>query len=184
MVDLSRAKLGGFQGVFYVPSHGWTGFTQEKIPVVSSQCRALRLPRKGAAQGTPLPQQRWGSQQGAGVAMSPAGKDITPRLGDPLHPLGHVVVLLLSFPATPSRLHSCSLTQGLQILPTPARPHGRAQPLLLAEQVGRTRSVKVTKVFGIRERGREESGYHHGRPGATVDGFCRAPCSCERKPLQ
>lgn len=36
--------------------------------------------------------------------------------------MGHVVVLLLSSPATPSRLHSCNLTQGLQILPTPAQP--------------------------------------------------------------
>lgn len=98
--------------------------------------------------------------------------------------MGPVVVLLLSFPVTPSRLHSCNLTQGLQILPTPAQPPGRAQPLLLALQVGRTHPVKVRKEFGIRERGREKCGYHHGRLGAAVDASCRAPSSCGRRPLQ
>lgn len=149
--------------------HVWTGFTQEKIPVVSPQCKELWLPRKGAAQGTPVPQQRWGVCSGVGVR--PCGHVTCrerhhPQAGRSPAPVGRVVVLLLSFPATPSRLHSCNLTQGLQILPTPAQPPGRAQPLLLAQQVGRTQSVKVRKVFGIRERGREKCGYHHGRLGA------------------
>lgn len=146
--------------------------------MVSPRCRELWLPRRGAAQGTALPQRVHSKVQCGHEALWPChlqGKT-SPTDSESPCTMGRVVVLFLSFPATRSRLHSCSLTQGLQILPTPAQPPGRARPLLLAEQVGRTRSVKVRKVFGIREKGNEECGYHHGRLGA--------PCFCGRRPLQ
>lgn len=91
--------------------------------MVSPQC--CGYPGKGAAQGTPIPQQRWGvltarcrGSPSLWVMSFPAGDMAT---NSHAH-MGHVVVLLLSSPATPSRLHSCNLNQGLQILPTPAQP--------------------------------------------------------------
>lgn len=137
---------------------------------------AVAAQQRGCSEGTKTPA-GWGvcSQQGAAVGMRAlwpchlqgnhhphTGRSPVPCCCPfavlPCHPIP--TAFLQPDSGFADTAHAC-----------PATREGSAPPPATAAWHN---SVKVRKVFGIRERGREKCGYHHG---ATGDASCRAPCS-------